>query len=154
MIEPPERSVEEVEAMVDKAVSDSEPSENSLEKGREYISKMNDAGNKVLQNPYGEPIIEIIAPRGMEPDVEEHIDEWDMNPSGHGVIAQAPSFEDDKPEVAEGLSAWQFLMDDDDGEDLQSCGYDMENIMEGLDESGIPWLCTKAPRVRCSLPVE
>lgn len=156
MIEPPERSVGEVESMVPDVTGGGGGGapEGAVEKGREFIKKMRDAGNDVLQNPYGEPIIEIIAPRGMEDDVEEHIDEWDMNPSGHSVIAQAPSFEEDRPEVAEGLSAWQFLMDDDEGEDLMSCGYDMEQIMSGLDDDGILWLCTKAPRVRTSLPVE
>ena len=156
MIEPRVRSEDEIEEMTEGIEIEfgDAMTEAAGEAGREYISKMRDAGNDVLQNPYGDPIIEIVVPRDREEEVDEMIDEWDLNPSGHGVMPQAPSFEDDKPQVAEGLSAWQLMLTDDDGEELNSCGYDVANIVSDVQDAGIPFLLTKAPRVRCSLPVE
>lgn len=156
MIEPRVRSVEEIEEMTEGIGIDfgDAMTEAAGEAGREYIEKMRDAGNNVLQNPYGEAVFEMIVPRDREEEVEEIVDEWDMNPSGHGVMPQAPSFEEDRPQVAEGLSAWQFLLTDDEGRELASCGYDIESIADGIRSEGIPLLWTKAPRVRCSLPTE
>jgi len=156
MIQPNERPVSEMRQMVaglDIEIS-SEMTEAMAEAGREYINKMRDAGNVVMQNPYGEPIAEIIAPRGFKDEIEPIFDEWDLNPSGHGVHAQAPSFSDDRPEVSKGLTAWQFLLTDDDGEEIDSCGYDLEQIIQECEDMDEPFLYTKAPRFRCSLPVE
>jgi len=156
MIQPDERPESEVEQMaagLNIELAD-EFEEGMTEAGRDYINKMIDAGNQVMQNPYGEAIIELIAPRGLEDEIEAVFDEWDLNPSGPGVVPQAPSFEDDKPEIAEGLTAWEFLLSDDEGEELGSTGYDMESIIEACEEMDEPFLYTKAPRVNCSLPVE
>lgn len=156
MADPRIRTVEEIEEMT--AGIELEQGEAMTEAagqaGREYIDKMLQADNQVLQNPYGEPIVEIIVPRDAAAEVEAVIEEWDLNPSGHGVMAQAPSFKEDKPEVAQGLTAWQFLLTDDDGEELGSCGYDIEKIVAEIEELGASLLMTKAPRVKCSLPVE
>jgi len=156
MIEPRVRSAEEIEEMTDGVEIESNEvvEEAAGDAGRGYIGKMQDAGNQVLQNPYGEAIIEMIVPRDRADEVEEIIDEWDLNPSGHGIMTQPPSFSDDKPQVAKGLAAWQFMLSDDEGEELNSCGYDIESIISGVEEEQIPMLFTKAPRVRCSLPVE
>jgi len=156
MIEPRVRSADEIEEMTKGIEIDfgDAMTEAAGEAGEEYINKMLDAGNAVLQNPYGEPIVELITPRDKQEDVEEVSEEWDLNPSGHGVMAQRPSFSDDKPEVAKGLSAWQFLLSDGEGEELNSCGYDMEKIIGTIEEKDVLFLMSKAPRVRCSLPVE
>ena len=156
MIEPRVRSVDEIEEMTEGVEIDfgGAMDEAAGEAGREYIEKMLDAGNDVIQNPYGEPIVELITPRDRQDEVEEIIEEWDLNPSGHGIMAQAPSFEDDKPEVAKGLSAWQFLLTDGEGEELNSCGYDIENILKAVEDEDVLFLMSKAPRVGCSLPVE
>lgn len=156
MIEPRVRSAEEIEEMTEGVeIEENEAMDEAAgDAGREYIQKMRDAGNEVLQNPYGEAIIELIVPRDMEDDVEEIIEEWDLNPSGHGIMVQPPSFSEDKPQVAKGLAAWQFMLSDEEGEELNSCGYDIEKIVSGVQDAGIPMLFTKAPRVRCSLPVE
>lgn len=156
MVNPRIRSVEEIEEMT--AGIELEQSgamtEAAEEAGREYISKMRQAGNPVMQNPYGQPVIEIIVPRGRTEQVNDIIDEWDLNPSGPGVMAQAPSFEENKPEIAEGLVGWQFLLDDDDGEEMGSCGYDIKNIVSAIQDADIDLLMSKAPRVNCSLPIE
>lgn len=156
MIEPRVRSAQEIEEMTEGIEIDFGDAMNEVagDAGREYIEKMRDAGNEVLQNPYGEAIVEVIVPKDRKDEAEEMIEEWDLNPSGYGVMPQPPSFEEDKPEVAKGLVAWQFMLSDDEGEELNSCGYDLENIVSEIEEAGIPFLLTKAPRVRCSLPVE
>lgn len=156
MIEPRVRSTDEIEEMTEgiEIEFNDAMDEAAGEAGREYIEKMLDAGNDAIQNPYGEPIVELITPRDRQDEVEEIIEEWDLNPSGHGIMAQAPSFEDDKPEVAKGLSAWQFLLTDGEGEELNSCGYDIENILKAVEDEDVLFLMSKAPRVGCSLPVE
>lgn len=158
MIEPRVRSAEEIEEMtegMEVSYDDNETmSEAAGDAGREYITKMRDAGNVVLQNPYGEAILEIIVPRDRGEGVQEVIEEWDLNPSGHGIMMQPPSFSDDKPQVAKGLAAWQFMLTDGEGEELNSCGYDIGQIVSEIQDRDIPLLMTKAPRVRCSLPVE
>lgn len=156
MIQPDRRSESEVEAMAEGVqLEDSDTmQEAAADAGREYIDKMLDAGNAVIQNPYGEPIIEIIVPKDEREGVQDLIEEWDLNPSGHGIMVQPPSFSDDRPEVANGLAAWQFMLKDDEGEELESCGYDIGKIVSGIQDEGIKLLMTKAPRVQCSLPVE
>ena len=158
MIEPDKLSEAEVEQMaegVEIEIDNNQAVQKAAaDAGREYIEKMVNAGNGVIQNPYGEPIIEIIVPKDRHSEVSEMIDEWDLNPSGHGVMAQPPSFSDDRPEVSKGLASWQFLLSDDEGEELDSCGYDIENIVSMIEDAGIGILMTKASRVYCSLPVE
>lgn len=156
MIEPDRRSVEEVEEMAEgvEINTDGAVGEAQADAGREYINKMLNAGNDVIQNPYGEPIVEIIVPKDRHEFVQDLIEEWDLNPSGHGIMAQPPSFSEDRPEVAKGLAAWQFMLTDDEGEELESCGYDIGEIVSGIQDEGIDLLMTKAPRVRCSVPVE
>lgn len=118
--------------------------------GREYIEKMIENDNRVMRNPFGQPVIEIVAPRDMEEEIDELIDEWDINPRGHGVIAQSPSFAEEKPEVCRDLRSWQFLLQDDDFTELDSCGFDLEEILDELADE--PVLLTKAPKVKASLP--
>lgn len=157
MIEPDRRPIDEIEDMaegVELQVNNETMAEAAVEAGREYVSKMVDAGNRVMQNPYGEPIVEVIVPADVKDEVEDIIDEWDLNPSGHGVMSQPPSFSDDKPEPSKGLVSWQFLIQDDEGEELESCGYDVKKIVSGIEDMGVPFMMTKAPRVACSLPVE
>lgn len=156
MIEPRVRSVDEIEEMTEGVEIEFNDAmdEAAGDAGREYIEKMRDAGNKTIQNPYGEPIVELIVPKDRRGEAEELIEEWDLNPSGHGIMAQPPSFREDKPQVAKGLVSWQFMLSDDEGEELESCGYDIENIVEGVQDEDILFLMSKAPRVRCSLPVE
>lgn len=141
-IEPPERSVDEIEDIVDdlrETVND--------QAGREFIEKMVDADNRVMQAPYGNEIVELIAPRSMTQEIEDLCDEWDLNPAGPGVMAQAPSFEEQRPEISEALVSFQFLLD---GDELSSCGYDLETIMDELASE--PVLATKAPSVKATLP--
>jgi len=156
MIEPEERTVDEVESMVDDLEIEfgDTVKEAVFEAGREYITKMRDAGNVVMSNPYGQPIIELIVPRDVAEEVNDLVDEWDMNPSGYGIMPQEPSFSDDRPEISEGLCAWQFLLDDDEGKEMASCGYDIETIVEELDSRGVDYLFSKAPSVRGDLPCE
>jgi len=157
MIEPERRSVDDIENMAEGVEIQMESEtfeEAAVEAGREYVEKMVGAGNQVMQNPYGEPIIEMIVPRNIKDEVEEVIEEWDLNPSGHGVMPQQPSFSDDKPEPSKGLVSWQFLLQDDEGEELNSCGYDIGKIVSAIEDMDEPFMMTKAARTRCSLPVE
>ena len=117
--------------------------------GRAYIERMIDAGNEVLKNQYGQPIVELIVPRDMEDEVEELIDKWDINPQGPSVLPQAPSFADQQPDAAEALTAWQFILDDSDNSELDTTGYDLESIASELPCEAL-W--TKAPVVQASLP--
>jgi hypothetical protein len=150
MIEPDTRSVEEVEAMVENVRE--KATEQASQDGKEFIEKMCDSGNRVIQNPFGEPVVEIVAPVEMKEEIEDLIDTWDINPRGHGVLAQAPSFGDERPEISSQLVAWQFLLQDDGGKELKSCGFDLETILEELDDE--PVMATTAPTVRGSLPLE
>jgi hypothetical protein len=156
MIEPDRRSESEVEAMAEGVELETSEAmqEAAADAGREYIHKMLDAGNDVIQNPYGEAIIEIVVPKDQHEAVSEIVEEWDLNPSGHGIMAQPPSFSEDRPEVSKGLVAWQMMLTDDEGEELNSCGYDVESIVSDIQDEEIDLLMTKAPRVQCSLPVE
>ena len=156
MIQPDERPESEVEQMaagLNIELAD-EFEEGMTEAGRDYINKMIDAGNQVMQNPYGEAIIELIAPRGLEDEIEAVFDEWDLNPSGAGTFPQPPSFSDDKPDIAKGLTSWQFLLEEDSNQ-LSSCGFDLEQIIEECEDMDeIDHLYTSAARVGASLPVE
>ena len=156
MIEPNERSAGEIEQMVegmDFDISD-EMTEGVVEAAKDYIEKMRDAGNMVMQNPHGQPIVEIIAPRGHRDQMQEVFDEWDLNPSGAGTFPQPPSFSDDKPDIAKGLTSWQFLLEEDSNQ-LSSCGFDLEQIIEECEDMDeIDHLYTSAARVGASLPVE
>ena len=119
------------------------------EAGKEYIQRMLEADNEVLKNQYGQAIVELIAPREMEEEVDSVIRDWDINPQGPSAMAQAPSFEDQQPEVAEGLTAWQFVLDDSDNKELDSTGYDLSSIAENLP-CDVLW--SKAPVVQALLP--
>lgn len=136
------------------AEADTEVAVETLDQGawREYVDRMIESGNQVMMNPYGEPIIEVIAPRSMRGDVEDLIDQWDLNPSGHGVLAQEPSFAENNPEIAKGLVAWQFLLAEGEEGDVRSCGYDLGSIIDALE--GEPILYSKARRVQATLPCE
>lgn len=148
MIEPPERSAGEVEGIINELRE--EVAEGGEAAARQFIDKMMDSGNRVLQNDYGRPIVELIAPLPMQERIEELIEEWDLNPSGHGAMAQAPSFEEERPEISQALVAWQFMVKEDEPDDLNSCGYDLETIMEELEDD--PVLATTARKVKADLP--
>lgn len=120
--------------------------------GRAYLERMIESGNAVMQNPFGEPVVEIVAPVGLKERINGLVDKWDLNPRGHGVIAQAPSFADQQPEIAEDLVAWQFLLADGEEDDIKSCGYDVPAILDELDDA--PIMCTVANRVQASVPIE
>lgn len=121
-------------------------------KGRAFIERMRNSGNHVMQNPFGEPVVEVVAPVSLKARVETLIAEWDLNPRGYGVIAQAPSFAEEHPDVAEDLVAWQFMLDEGEEDDLKSSGWDLPTMLDELE--GEPILCTKANRVQASIPVE
>lgn len=117
--------------------------------GRAFIEKMADAGNRVISNDYGTPTVELIVPDDIVDETEALIEEWDINPAGPSVMGQSPSFADERPEIAEDLTGFDFVLER--GDDLSSAGYDLEQIIEGLE--GEPFLLTKSSRVEKSLPV-
>lgn len=147
MIEPDVHDPEHIESIVDGLEE-----QQWSNAGREYMERMIDNGNQVIDNHYGESIIELIVPRGKTDQVDDIIEKWDLNPQGPNAMAQAPSFEEQQPEIAEGLSAWQFLLDD--SSDLKSTGYDLENIIRDIQSDiGCPIMATKARQVDCSIPL-
>lgn len=128
--------------------SSEEPS-GSSESGREFIDRMKASDNQVLANNYGTSLVEIIVPEDISEETEQLIDEWDMNPAGPDIYPQDPSFSEERPDVAEDLVSFQFLLDDGDG--LGTAGYDLEQIIEGME--GEPFLLTKSNTVTADLPV-
>lgn len=120
--------------------------------GRAFIENMAESGNVVMQNPFGEPVVEIITPVELQDRVEDLIEEWDLNPRGHGVIGQQPSFSEQRPQVSKDLVGWQFMLEEGEEDDLKSCGFDLETILNELGDE--PVMATKANRVQASLPIE
>ena len=134
----------EVRERGEEAISDVEPEKPS---GVEFIQRMRDAGNQVMQNPFGNPVIEIIVPEELQADTWDIIRKWDLNPSGPGVMPQPPSFSDDRPDVSEGLVGFQFFLDESD--EIESAGFDIASIVDELE--GEPFLITKSPSVNVSI---
>lgn len=132
-----------LEAAAEGAREEGEPAES----GRAFIRRMKEAGNQIIQNPFGNPVIEVIAPRAMREEVLAIIEKWDINPRGHDVFGQAPSFAEERPDVAEDLIAWEFFLED--AEDLKSSGYDVASIITELQDE--PVLFSVSPTVQVSL---
>jgi len=98
----------------------------------------------VFSNPYGEPIIEYIVPTDMQEEVGALFDEWDLNPQGASVFPQDPSFADSRPEVSEGLTSFQIVLDD--ARDRNTAGYDLDQIESELDDE--PVIATRSNIIR------
>lgn len=147
-----ERSTEEIENLLEDHDIDFEeeaPSEEADVQAEQFIDRMIDSGNPVMGNPYGEPIVELIVPRHMKEQTEALVQKWDLNPSGHGILPQPPSFAEDRPEVSDGLISFQFLLNEQD--ELGSSGYDINSIVDELPAGS--FIMTKANRVQASLPI-
>ncbi|MFB6188041.1 MAG: hypothetical protein ABEI86_14400, partial [Halobacteriaceae archaeon] len=99
-------------------------------------------------NPYGNPVIEIVAPERLRGKLESVFNEYDINPQGHGVFPQNPSFEEQYPEVSDELVSYQFYLEDP--EDLASSGYALDRIFKELRDE--PVIYTTAPSVQVSIP--
>jgi hypothetical protein len=112
--------------------------------GVDYIERMADAGNRVTQNPFEDPIVEVVFPRSSIPEVRKLVDEWDINPQGPTSRVSPPSFAEERPRVGEGLAAFHFKLGPD-SEELRSSGYDVASIIEGLQQSNEPYLVTLSP---------
>lgn len=159
------RDPEDVETIIENAGGDSDATDDvqqqadddggggggfDPQKGRDFIERMLEADNTVMPNSAPQPTVEIIVPRDMADEVEQLIEEWDINPQGPRVIEQKPLFKEQRPDIAESLSSFQFLLDERDS--LDSSGYDLSSIIQGLE--GEPVLYTKSPAIAVSLPVE
>lgn len=120
----------------------------TTESPREFVLRMIESGNRVLGNPYGTPVVEVVGLKEHSDDIEEIVNKWDINPAGHGVIPQPPSFSERYPSISEGLVAFQFMLED--REDLRSSGYDLKNMLSELEDKMV--LVTKAPSVAPRLP--
>lgn len=151
--EPEAVEVEEPSTSTEDTGGGSDVSQETLQRGRNFIRQMIDGGNQVMANTFGEPAVEVIVPRDVDEEVHELIESWNLNPNVRDVMKLPPSFEDDRPDVAEGLTSFQFYLDDDS--DLESTEYDLETIVESLnDDPDVPLLLTKSNRVKTPLPLE
>jgi hypothetical protein len=117
--------------------------------GREFINRMIESGNRVMSNPFSNAVVELIGPREMKDELEAVVDRWDLDPAGHGIMAQEPSFGEERPEIAETLVSFQFFLSEGQSEDLTDSGYALNNIFEDLEDE--PVIASKSPRVRASL---
>lgn len=133
----------------DTVVEDEAPSEDQRsETAREFIDRMIDSGNQVLPNDYSEASVEIIVPDEIADETEELIEEWDINPAGPNIFPQSPSFSEERPDIADDLTSFQFALKENDA--LGTSGYDIEEIIKGLE--GEPFLATKSTLVEANLP--
>lgn len=148
MIQPDLRSAAEVQEMIDALADD------HAETGKEFMDRMIEADNRVISNPYGQPVIELLAPREHTEHINAIIEHWNTNPSGPSARAQPPSFEDERPEVADDMTGWQFVLQDQNNSDISSCGYDLDSICDEIRDEGIRLMASKANTVKCSVPIE
>lgn len=144
------KSTKEIENMLLEvgAAERAEPTEAQVEvEAEEFVLRMIEQRSQVLTNPYGNPVIEIIALERDMAKVDALIERNDLDPTGHGVLPQAPSFEEQFPEVSKELVSWQFFLQDPTN--LKSSGYDLRSIIQELQ--GAPVLFTSSNLVQASL---
>ncbi len=117
--------------------------------GEEFVERMVEEEGRLIPNDYGKPIVELVVPDSISEETEELVNNFDMDPASPNIFPQSPSFAEQYPDATEDLTSFQFLLDDNEA--LGTSGYDVENILDGME--GEPFLVTKASGVEASVPV-
>lgn len=158
-----EKAPEEIDALLDEAgLEEAEPEDVDVEAAEpegvdaeavaaaeEFIDRMIESGNRVFTNPWGWSAIELIVPSSFEDEAEAIVEKWLLNPQGNLAVPQDPSFAEDRPEVSEGLTSFQFFLGEEPVEDLTGADYDLRSIIDELPDD--KWIATKSRSVRASL---
>lgn len=129
------------------------PANMEIEPAYEYLERLSESGNKVLQNNHPVPTVEIIFPRDQVDVVSELVDSHLINPMGPDIISQPPSLAQQEPDVGWILAAYQFELDQNNSEELGSSGYDIGPIVRAMNDSDVPFVVTKSPAVKANIPV-
>ena len=144
--EKPMEEVKEIIAEIEKEKAEVKP-KAPTGKGLEYIEHFVETSNRTISNPYLTNTVEIICLRKDEKKVAKIIEKWDLDPAGYEIMAQAPSFAKQMPDVASELTSFQFFMGD--YSDLKSSGYDIKNILTEVEK--MPVIASRSRTVRARL---
>lgn len=114
------------------------------ELGPRWINQIRDREGGIIPNDYDTGTLELIIPRRVDSEAKELVQSW-RGGSDHDVRKLSPSFDDDpdiEDRVIDSLTAIQFYTDDPSK--VQNVGYDLDSIVEVLENDGIPFLWTRA----------
>lgn len=118
-----------------------------LQKARQYIEQVHDAGEEVVSNEARDIAFEILVPRNRTDEVKALIGEHQLTPTAPTIFTQQPLFyEEADGEFAHGLGSFQFVYDERDN--MASTGYDLEAIVEGLEQSDVKVLYTASGAIQ------